>query len=465
MRCRVFAAAAALAAAFVSCTAARGQEAGAAAAEAPYVPTPENLAAREAFRDAQFGVFIHWGMYSVPARGEWVMEKEKIPIAKYEPMAAQFDPEKFNADEWAQLFKRAGAKYVTITAKHHDGFCMWDSQQTDWDIVDRTPYGKDVLKQLSEACRKHGLKLFFYYSQVDWHHPEYYPRAHTGHSTGRPESGDFNKYVDYMNAQLSELLGGDYGPIAGIWFDGWWDQQKKRRPEFKDAPPHETLLDWRLRETYDLIHRLQPAALVGANHHVAPFPGEDFQMFERDLPGENKGGHSRDAVVGKLPLETCDTLNRSWGYNAGDHNFKTVKQCVHYLVRAAGRDANLLLNIGPRPDGTIDPESAKRLEGIGAWLAKYEATVRPTRGGPVLPQSWGATTEADDAVYIHVLDSSQAGADGWLELAGSDAIEGDALTCVGEDAPVDWQRGDGGVIRVKRAWDPETIDVVFRVAK
>jgi alpha-L-fucosidase len=433
--------------------------------DAPYVPTLENLAAREAFRDDQFGVFIHWGIYSVPGRGEWVMQNERIPIDKYEPIAAQFNPEKYDANEWVQLFKRAGAKYVTITSKHHDGFCMWDSKQTDWDIIDRTPYKKDVLKQLAEACQRHGLKLFFYHSQLDWHHPEYYPRAHTGQFAGRAESGDFNEYIDYMNAQLAELLGGDYGPIAGIWFDGWWDQQKKRRPEFKDAAPQETLLDWRLRETYDLIHRLQPACLVGANHHVAPFPGEDFQMFERDLPGENKGGHSRDAVVGALPLETCDTLNHSWGYNAEDHNFKTVKQCVHYLARAAGRNANLLLNVGPRPDGTIDAESAKRLEGIGQWLAKFERTVRPTRGGPVPPQPWGVSTESPDAVYLHVLDSTTAGEGGWLTLTGTETVKGNELACVGEDGPVVWRRGDRGSIRVKRDWDPEAIDVVFQIAK
>jgi alpha-L-fucosidase len=433
---------------------------------APYVPTPENLAAREAFRDAGFGVFIHWGCYSVLGRGEWVMQNEKMPISEYEPVAARFNPEKFDADQWCELFKRAGAKYITITSKHHDGFCMWDSKQTDWDIVDRTPYGKDVLKQLADACQRQGLKLYFYHSQVDWHHPEYYPRAHTGQFAGRPESGDFNKYIDYMNAQLSELLGGDYGPVAGIWFDGWWDQQTKRRPGRGDAPPHETLLDWRLRETYDLIHRLQPACLVGANHHVAPFPGEDFQMFERDLPGENKGGHSRDAKVGDLPLETCYTLNDSWGYNAGDNNFKTVKQCVHYLVRAAGRNANLLLNVGPRPDGTIDPESAKRLEGIGQWLAKYEPAIRPTRGGPVAPQPWGVSTQTPETVYLHVLDSSSAGDDTWLTLTGTANFPGDWIVRVGaaEDA-VESRRDADNQLLIKGDWDRDEIDVIFALQK
>jgi alpha-L-fucosidase len=435
------------------------------AAEPPYVPAPENLAARKAFRDDQFGIFIHWGVYSVLARGEWVMNNEGISVADYEPVARQFNPEKFNADAWVQLFKRAGAKYMTITSKHHDGFCMWDSRATDWDVVDRTPYGRDLLKQLAEACERHDVKLYFYHSQLDWHHPDYYPRGMTGKAAGRPESGDFDKYVDYMNAQLAELLGGDYGPIGGIWFDGWWDQQAKRHPDHEDAPPQETLLDWRLRETYDLIHRLQPACLVGANHHVEPFAGEDFQMFERDLPGENKGGHSRDAVVGALPLETCDTLNGSWGYNAGDKNFKSVKECVHYLVRAAGRNANLLLNIGPKPDGTIDAESVQRLEGIGDWLREHEASVRPTRSGPTPPQEWGVSTQAGNVVYLHVLNSQAADAEGWLTLTGTEELAGDKLNSFGDGGDVEWRRDATGQIQVKQSWEPDAIDVIFQITK
>jgi alpha-L-fucosidase len=453
-------------------------------APAPYVPAPENLAAREAFRDDQFGVFIHWGVYSVLGRGEWVMNNERIPVAKYEPLAAEFNPDKYDADQWVRLFKRAGARYVTITSKHHDGFCMWGTKQTDWNILDRTPYKKDVLKALAEACRRHGLKLFFYHSQLDWHHPDYYPRGRTGQATGRPESGDFDKYIDYMNAQLTELLGGDYGNVAGIWFDGWWDQQTKGFEETKDAEPRATRVEWRLRETYDLIHRLQPACLVGANHHVAPFEGEDFQMFERDLPGENTAGFNPDSKIGQLPLETCDTLNGSWGYNAGDANFKSVKQCVHYLVKAAGRDANLLLNIGPKPDGTIDSESTERLEGIGQWLAVYEPTVRPTRGGPVPPQSWGASTQSTSAIYLHILDPTVAAsdapadgtpsekapartvpADGWLPLAGTHDVPDDHLKWFGEGGPVEHRRNAAGDLEVRRAWDAEAIDTVIVIPK
>ena len=257
-------------------------------AEPSYLPSAKNLEARRWFQDARFGLFIHWGVYSVLGDGEWVMNTRKLRVAEYERLPPQFNPSGFNAAEWVALAKAAGMKYITITSKHHDGFAMFDSKVSDWDIVERTPYKRDVLKQLAEECRKQGIKLFFYYSQLDWHHPDYFPRGRTGRDADRPEHGDFDKYLDYMNAQLTELLT-NYGPVAGIWFDGWWDR--------KDA-------DWRLDRTYGLIHRLQPAALIGNNHHHAPFPGEDFQMFEKDLPGQNATGFSGDSVVGQLPLET-----------------------------------------------------------------------------------------------------------------------------------------------------------------
>lgn len=415
-----------------------------------YIPTAENLTARQEFQDARFGVFIHWGVYSVLGRGEWVMENEKIPYAKYkEVAAAKFNPTAYDPDAWCRLFKEAGAKYVTITSKHHDGFCLWDSAETDWDVVDATPYGKDLLKPLAEACQRHGLKLFFYHSQVDWSHPEYYPRGYTGRHSGRPDSGDFNRYIDHMNRQLTELLGGRYGDIAGIWFDGWWDQQSKRFPETKSAPPHQTRLDWRLADTYGTIHRVRPTALIGSNHHVKPFPGEDFQMYERDLPGENKGGHSRDAQVGNLPLETCDTINRSWGYNAGDKQFKSLEDLVRYVVRAAGRDANFLLNLGPKPDGTIDDDSAGRLRELGAWLGKHAESIYGTHGGPVKPQPWGVTTHHEDAVFLHLLTRDGAGEGGWLRLEGTEGLNVGALATLVGGEEVAWRRGDDGRLAVR----------------
>jgi alpha-L-fucosidase len=302
-------------------------------------PTRANLAARRQFQDAKFGMFIHWGVYSVLQDGEWVMQIRKIPILEYEKLPSQFDPEKFNAAEWVALAKAAGMNYITITSKHHDGFAMFDSKVSDWTIVQRTPWKKDPLKMLADECHKQAIRLSFYYSQLDWHSPDYFPRGETGHSAGRAESGDWNKYLDYQDAQLRELLT-NYGEIDGIWFDGWWDKPNA---------------DWRLERTYKLIHDLRPQALVGNNRHQAPIPGEDIQMFEKDLPGQNKAGFSAQEKISDLPLETAETINASWGYNANDHQFKSTRELVQYLARAAGSNANLLLNVGPRPDGTIPP--------------------------------------------------------------------------------------------------------------
>ena len=189
-----------------------------------YTPAPENLKAREWFQDARFGMFIHWGVYSVLEDGEWVMNNRKMPISEYEKLPSKFNPVKFNAAEWVALAKAAGMKYITITSKHHDGFAMFATKQSKWNIVDATPYKRDPMKELAEECRKQGIKLFFYHSHLDWTHADYYPRGRTGQASGRPQSGDFNKYLDFMDAQLTELLT-NYGPIGGIWFDGWWDKR------------------------------------------------------------------------------------------------------------------------------------------------------------------------------------------------------------------------------------------------
>jgi alpha-L-fucosidase len=321
------------------------------------------------------------------------------------------------------------------------------------------------LKPLAAECRRQGIGLFFYYSQLDWHHPDYYPRGTTGQYSGRPDHGDWNEYLAYMDSQLAELLSGEFGRVRGIWFDGWWDQQSKRLPGHANADTKATNIDWHLRRTYDLIHARQPACLVGNNHHVAPFEGEDFQMFERDLPGENKGGHSGDATVGELPLETCDTINRSWGYNADDKKYKSVRQLVHYLVRAAGRNANFLLNVGPRPDGTIDPEAVRRLEEIGAWMSQYGNTIRGTRGGPTGPQSWGTSTQTADAVYLHILDRSAADGDGWLTLTGTHSLAPKGVRDAIGDAPVAVRRDADGQLEVKIDRDATPIDSVLIVSK
>ena len=361
-------------------------------AQAAYTPSAANLAAREWFQNARFGLFVHWGVYSVLADGEWVMNNKKIPIADYEKLPPTFNPIEFNPVEWVSLAKAAGMKYITITSNHHDGFAMFDSKVSDYNIVAKTPYKKDPLKALAEEARRQGLKIFFYYSQLDWHHPDYFPRGRTGQDAGRAESGDWNRYLDYMDAQLRELLT-NYGEIGGIWFDGWWD-----RPD----------ANWRLEKTYSLIHQLQPAALIGSNHHRRPNPGEDFQMFEKDLPGGRTQGFNADAEIGNLPLETCETMNGAWGFNLTDRRYKSTRDLVRYLVRAAGSDANFLLNVGPMANGKIQPEFVTRLREMGDWLSKNGESVYGTRGGPVTPRPWGVTTKKGDRVFVHVFDSPDA---------------------------------------------------------
>ena len=247
-----------------------------------------------------------------------------------------------------------------------------------------------MVKELAEECHRQGLRVHFYYSLIDWWREDA-PRGRTGLGTGRPaDKEDADAYFDFMKAQLTELLT-QYGEVGAIWFDGVWDQD--RNPSF----------DWRLDELYSLIHRLQPACLIVNNHHLTPFEGEDVQAFERDLPGENTAGLSGQAIS-RLPLETCQTMNGMWGYKITDQNYKSVGTLVQYLVGAAGRGANLLLNIGPQPDGALPAAAVERLEGIGEWLRANGETVYGTEAGPVAPRDWGVTTRKGDKVYVHVLN-------------------------------------------------------------
>ena len=210
-----------------------------ASAQEGYEPSRENLEARAWFQDARFGLFVHWGVYSVPGRGEWVMHNERISVGEYEGFPPLFNPTEFDPRAWVSMAKAAGMRYITITSKHHDGFALYDSKVSDYDIVDRTPYEKDVLAMLAEECRKQGLKPFFYYSQLDWRHPDYFPRGRTGQWSGREEEGQWDRYLDYMDAQLEELLTG-YGPLGGIWFDGWWDRPEAARTK-SPMPPESWL--------------------------------------------------------------------------------------------------------------------------------------------------------------------------------------------------------------------------------
>ncbi|MGP0062703.1 MAG: alpha-L-fucosidase [Isosphaeraceae bacterium] len=352
--------------------------------------TERNASARRWYQDARFGLSIHWGVYTLLSKGEWVMENDKLPLGEYARLPPRFNPAKFDADAWVKLARSAGARYITVTSKDHDGFCMFASKLTDYDIVDATPYRTDPMKALADACRDQNIKLFFYYSLLDWHHRDYFPAGKTGNAAGRAPGGDWKRYVAYYQGQVRELCT-NYGEIGGIWFDGWWD-----RPD----------ADWDLAGTYRLIHELQPGALVSNNHRVAPLPGEDFQILEQDLPVEDVG--NKAATTADLPRETGMTINNSRGYNAADTRYKSAEQIIRALIGAAGRGGNLLLNVGPRPDGTIGPETRQRLVDVGKWLAANGDSVYGTRLGPIAPQPWGVSTakgskDRPTEIYLHIL--------------------------------------------------------------
>jgi len=372
-------------------------------AQEGYFPTKENLEARKWFKEAKFGLFIHWGVYSVLGDGEWVMNNQNISIKEYERLPGFFNPIEFDADEWVKMAKEAGMKYITITSRHHDGFSMFDSAASDYNIVDKTPYGKDVLKMLSDACRKEGIKLFFYYSQLDWYRDDYFPRGRTGNGISGRGEGDWNDYIEFMKVQLTELLT-NYGEIGGIWFDGQWDQHEWDGKRFGKLKA-----DFKLKEVYELIHKLQPQALIGSNHHLAPNPGEDFQMFEKDLPGKGTKDFATSADdIGNLPLEVCETINGSWGFNLKDRKHKSEKELVQYLVKAAGYGSNLLLNVGPMPNGKIQEEHIESLKKIGNWVKQNGQTIYNTKRGPIAPSDEIASTQNGNIVYIHLLDNKKS---------------------------------------------------------
>lgn len=358
-------------------------------AQGGYQPTQANLQAREAFRDRGFGIFLHWGLYSIFGQGEWYMTNANINHAEYAKSAGAFYPSYFNAAEWVSVIKASGAKYLCITSRHHDSFSLWDTKYSDYNVVKATPFGRDVLAELRDECQKQGLGFHIYYSILDWTREDYYPLGRTGQGTGRTNPGKWADYDDFMNNQLTELVR-DYRAEA-IWLDGWWDHDI--HPDF----------DWNLGRMYRTIHNLNPACLIGNNHHQAPFDGEDFQMFERDVPGANTAGLSGQQIS-QLPLETCQTMNGMWGYKVVDQNYKSTSDLIRLLVSTAGRNANLLLNVGPQPDGRLPATALERMAEMGVWMAKYSSTVQGVRGGIIPPQPWGVSTQRGKKLYLHILD-------------------------------------------------------------
>ena len=312
-----------------------------------------NAAGVRAFVEGRYGLSMHWGLYTLRGRHEWAMHIESIPHAQYFELMEKFNPTRFNAEEWADLMLEAGQKFLLITTKHHDGFCLWDTGLTDKKITN-TPFRRDVLAELAVALRDRGLQLHFYHSLMDWTHPAY--------------RNDWPKYLAYLNGQLRELLT-NYGPIHGVLFDGYWprhpygDHDFFGKPDayFKEGGPYN------FASIYDQIHELQPAAMITNNHHVLPLKGEDYQVWELDMPGENKVGWNT-TEVGKLPTAVWWNLNHGWCYRPADHRVKSAETMLTTLRQAQSHGATFLLNVGPRPFGDIPPEEQLVLRQIGAKL-------------------------------------------------------------------------------------------------
>jgi alpha-L-fucosidase len=350
------------------------------------------------FEEARFGMFVHFGAFSTLCDGEWVMNKQGINLGDYQKLQHIFNPQLFDAAEWVATAKSAGMRYITFTTRHHDGFSNWNTAQSEWNVMN-TPYGRDLVKQLTDECHRQGIKIGFYYSLADWSRNDYAWRtSNSGKMSGRTVHGNWDDYIAFMKAQITELLT-NYGEVAIMWFDGEWDQMPNGY-----TTHDQSLVDWHYDEIYGLIHRLQPNCMIANNHHLGTQAGEDFQIFEKDLPGENESGYSpNQKVETNLPLETCETMNSTWGYNLRDDSFKTTTELVHLLVRSAGYGANLLLNVGPKPTGKLEDISVERLAEMGKWTSAYGETIYGTQRGPIKPQQWGAVTQKGKTIYIHIL--------------------------------------------------------------
>ena len=421
-------------------------------AQKGYVPAKENLEAREAFEDMRFGIFIHWGIYSMYAQGEWYMNDGKLDAKEYAKAAGGFYPSRFDAREWVKAIKAAGAKYITFTSRHHDGFSMFDTAASDYDIMDATPFRRDIIAELAQACHEEGIALHFYYSLLDWTREDY-PQGNTGRHSGRKgDAHDYEGYRSFMKQQLSELLT-KYGKIGAIWFDGHWDHNGAQVP-----------FDWRYDDLYPHIHGIDPACLIGNNHHIEPFEGEDFQMFERDLPGENNNGWADNQTISSLPLEMCQTMNGMWGYKVADQNYKSVPDLVRLIVRAASKGSNLLLNIGPQPDGCLPALSLERLAGIGKWMSVNGESVYGTSASGLPEPEWGAVTRKDNVLYLHVFQGVDAGVG--LDLSNLPGLSKKAkiraVTSLKDGAQMEYTFKDGRLM-VAVPFSEQDIDFVVKV--
>ena len=373
--------------------------------------TPAAKAKRlEWLTEARFGMFIHWGVYSVPAGewqgkpsdgiAEWIMEKAKIPVSEYEKFAPQFNPTNFNAKEWVSLAKNAGMKYIVITTKHHDGFAMWPSVVSDWGIK-AAPFQRDPLKELAAECSKQGVRLCFYHSIMDWHHPDW-PERRAWHDTAKGEP-DMDRYVAYMKSQIKELLT-NYGPIGILWFDGEWEKPWT----------HERGVD-----LYNYVRGLQPDIII--NNRVGNARAGMTGMDKGDGVGDYGTPEQEIPATGFGPgviWESCMTMNDTWGFRKGDHNWKSAQTLVRNLIDCASKGGNYLLNVGPKSDGEFPAASVERLQGIGAWMKVNGRSIHGASPSPFKQQfAWGRCTHRGNELFLHVFDWPK---DGKLRLPVAD---------------------------------------------
>ena len=342
-----------------------------------------NIRARKAFAEQRFGIFIHWGLYANYAQGEWYQQNIGIGSETYGRMMHGFCPSRFDAKEWVCVFKGAGAKYVTITSRHHDGFSLWPTKVDDGYNIALTPFKRDILGELSKACDEAGLQLNFYYSLMDWHRKDY-PAGTAAKVVLGEQKGDYASYKAFMLAQITELID-SYHP-GNIWFDGEWEHAS-----CKDGKWTRTL-DWDFDVIYDLIHSKK--TLVANNNHQPIREKEDIQLFERDLPGENGTGFSKDQTVAQdRPIEQCDDIQKNvWGYKSGEKEFRTPEEVCAMICRSAAKDSNLLMNIGPDGSGQLPAKAVEVLAEVGKWMAANGEAIYGTRGGGIVKNADGSET-------------------------------------------------------------------------
>ncbi|MHB1308828.1 MAG: alpha-L-fucosidase [Limisphaerales bacterium] len=403
----------------------------------------ETTAERDArmgwFRDARFGLFIHWGVYAVPAGewqgktnyGEWFLEETKMPVSQYEKYAAQFNPVQFDAREWARLAREAGMKYVVITSKHHDGFALWDSAVSKWDIA-ATPFQRDVLKELADACAAEGLRFCFYHSIMDWHHPDWGTRrAWNDKAPSDPPVMD--RYVTYMKAQLKELLTG-YGPLGILWFDGEWESPWT----------HERGLD-----LYQFVRSFQPNIIVnnrvgkGRTGMGGMDQGQgvgDYGTPEQEIPPTGFGPG--------VDWESCMTMNNHWGFNRHDQNWKSTTLLVRNLIDCASKGGNYLLNVGPTAEGLIPAPSVERLREISGWMKVNREAIHGTTASPFKRLAWGRATQKPGRLYLHVFDWPS---DGRLELPLLSKVNKAYLLAAPSQTLTVENRAEGRVVRLPAA--------------